>query len=225
MPHILERTLNPGVAPSRILLRHPPHQAADFSRDAATTRAFLDMGPFAGDEPVVPAEQRVRRDDRRDPTQHLPAQSKRQRGKLPAVVIGQAQATPTQLPPQHPILFDQVREYLPLLTVEPARNVQEQHAESRDVDHGQELTALLSFWRLRVGRPRRGTLRPGWRSATAFSTASGRNAMWRQASGRTGKPSERTTRRSTREKKLSIISQLPFSTVTRFAIMGKSDGS
>ena len=70
-----------------------------------------------------------------------PAQPVRPRAQLPPVVIGQAQAPPTQLPPQHPILFDQVRQYLPLLAVQPADNTQEQHAESRDVDHGQELTS------------------------------------------------------------------------------------
>ena len=76
-----------------------------------------------------------------------PAQPVRPRAQLPPVVIGQAQAPPTQLPPQHPILFDQVRQHLPLLAVQPARDGQEQHAESGDVDHGQELTALPSFWR------------------------------------------------------------------------------
>lgn len=60
----------------------------------------------------------------------------RARGKLPPVVIGEPQAPPTQLPPQHSILFDQVCQYLPLLAVQPTGDGQEQHAESRDVDHG-----------------------------------------------------------------------------------------
>jgi hypothetical protein len=84
----------------------------------------------------------------RDQAQNVRVDSSvRPRGKLPAVVIGQALVPRTQLPPQHPILFDQVRQYLPLLAVQPARDGQEQHAESRDVDHGQERTALPSFWR------------------------------------------------------------------------------
>jgi hypothetical protein len=83
----------------------------------------------------VPAEQRVRRDDRRDFAQHLPPEPVRPRGKLPPVVIGEPRSPSTQLPPRHAILFDQVRQYLPLLPVEPAGDRQKQHAESRDVNH------------------------------------------------------------------------------------------
>ena len=43
-----------------------------------------------------------------------------QRGKLPPIVIGEPQTPPTQLPPQHSILFDQVRQHLPLLAVQTA---------------------------------------------------------------------------------------------------------
>ena len=51
----------------------------------------------------------------RDRAQNVRVDSSvRPRGKLPAVVIGQALVPRTQLPPQHPILFDQVRQYLPL---------------------------------------------------------------------------------------------------------------
>ena len=55
----------------------------------------------------MPTKQRVRRDDRRDVAQHLPPQPVRPRGNLPPVLIGEPQSPSTQLPPQHPILFDQ----------------------------------------------------------------------------------------------------------------------
>ena len=89
----------------------------------------------------MPAEQRVRRDDRRDLAQRLPTQPVGSRGKFPPVVIGEPQAPPTQLPPQHPILLDQVRQHLPLPAVQPAGDSKEQHVERRDVDHGRELTS------------------------------------------------------------------------------------
>jgi hypothetical protein len=54
----------------------------------------------------VPAEQRVRRDDRRDLAQRVTAQPVGSRGKFPPVVIGESEAPPTDLPPQDPILLD-----------------------------------------------------------------------------------------------------------------------
>ena len=63
----------------------------------------------------------------------------RPRGEPPPVVIGQAQAPPTQLPAQEAILFDQIRERLPLPALQPAGQDQQQHLEGRDVDHEREL--------------------------------------------------------------------------------------
>ena len=96
---------------------------------------MLGVGPFAGDELPVPAEQRVRRDDRRDLAQRLTAQPVGSRGKFPPVVIGEPEAPPTQLPPQDPILLDQVRQHLALPPVQPAGDREQQHLEGRDVDH------------------------------------------------------------------------------------------
>ena len=60
---------------------------------------------------------------------------------MPPVVIGEPHASPTQLPSQHPILFDQVRQDLPLPAIQPAGDGEEQYLERRDVDHERELTA------------------------------------------------------------------------------------
>ena len=101
------------VAPPRILLGHPPDQFADFREDSATRRSLLGVSPFACDELPVPAEQRVRRDDRSDLAQHLPAQPVGSRRKFPPVVIGEPRSPSAQLPPQDPILVDQVRQSPP----------------------------------------------------------------------------------------------------------------
>jgi hypothetical protein len=91
----------------------------------------------------VPAEQRVRRDDRRKLAQRLTTQSIGPHGKLPSVVIGEPEAPPTQLLPQDPILFDQVRQHLSLTPVQPPGDREQQHLDGRDVDHVWELTARL----------------------------------------------------------------------------------
>jgi hypothetical protein len=102
---------------------------------------MLAVGPFPGDELPVPSEQRVRRDDRRDVTQGLAAQPVGSRGKPPPVVIGESEAPPTQLPPQDPILLDQVRQHFALPPVQPAGHREQQHLEGRGVDHVREPTS------------------------------------------------------------------------------------
>jgi hypothetical protein len=95
----------------------------------------------------VPAEQRVRGDDRRDLAQRLPTQPVGLRGESPPVVIGQPHAPPTQLPPQHPILFDEVRDNLPLATIQPGGEADEQELEGRDVNHERERTSQPQYRR------------------------------------------------------------------------------
>ena len=50
VPEILQRTLDPRVPSSRILLRHPPDQLANLGEDAAPACGLLGVGPFPGDE-------------------------------------------------------------------------------------------------------------------------------------------------------------------------------
>ena len=95
------------------------------------------------DELPMPAEQRVRRDDQlRKLAQRRTAQSIGPRGKFPSIVIGEPEAPPTHLLPQDPILFDQIRQHLPLPPVQSGGNSEQQHLEGRDVDRVRELTSL-----------------------------------------------------------------------------------
>jgi hypothetical protein len=68
MPNILEGALDSGVAPRRILLRHPDDEPADLRQDAATSRT-CSVRPFPRDELPMPAQNRLRRDDRGNLTQ------------------------------------------------------------------------------------------------------------------------------------------------------------
>src|SRR5215204_3648157 len=81
------------------------------------------------------------------------------RSNSPPVVIGEPEAPPAQLPPQDPILLDQVRQHFALPLVQPAGNREQQHLEGRDLDHVRELTSP-PISHSQPGRPRRGTLRP-----------------------------------------------------------------
>jgi hypothetical protein len=51
------------------------------------------------------------------------------------IVIAEPEAALTDLPPQDPILFDQICERFPLSVIEPTGNGQEQQPKDRHVDH------------------------------------------------------------------------------------------
>jgi hypothetical protein len=60
-------------------------------------------------------------------------------GESPPVVVRELQPSPTDLPSEKPILFDQIGEGLPVPAIEPAGDGQEQHPKDRHVDHGPEV--------------------------------------------------------------------------------------
>jgi len=139
VPEILEGTLNPRVAPLRILLGHAQHELTDFGKNTRTAGAAPRIRPLARHQLPVPSQQRVRRDDRRDLTQDLPTQPVRPSGESPTVIVCQSQAPPTDLPPEEAILFDQIGERLPLAVIEPSDDGQQQQPKDRHVDHERAL--------------------------------------------------------------------------------------
>lgn len=87
----------------------------------------------------MPAKQRVRRHDGRDPPQSSAAQPIRAHGESAPIVVGQLQASPLQLAPKHTILFEQITKDISLLMVQPPGEEYEQQLERGDVDHGRSL--------------------------------------------------------------------------------------
>ena len=75
VPDVLQRALNPCVAPRRILGRHSNDQGSEVCLQTTTARTRASVGPFASDQFTVPAENRVWRDDRRHPREQATAQS------------------------------------------------------------------------------------------------------------------------------------------------------
>jgi hypothetical protein len=107
----------------------------------------------------VPAEQRVGRHEGGDLAQRPTAHSEGAHREPSPVVIGQAQTPPAQLPPQEAILFEQVRECLPLSALEPAGQDHQQHVECSGVDHEPEVISRHECAPFTTGRPSRGTVR------------------------------------------------------------------
>jgi hypothetical protein len=83
MTQILQRTLNTGVAPARILGRHLHDQAPNFRKDAGASRPALGVRPFSNDQLPVPPKNGVgcdnRRDLRQNPTTKTRAEAARRR--------------------------------------------------------------------------------------------------------------------------------------------------
>jgi hypothetical protein len=60
------------------------------------------------------------------------------------IVISEPHASPTHLPPQHPILLDQVREHLPLPAIQPAGQMRSNMGSAETSIPSGELTSQLN---------------------------------------------------------------------------------
>jgi hypothetical protein len=135
VPQVLQRALEAGLAPVRILGRHSYDQAANLREHVGASRLAFRVGPLPGDELPVPAENCVRRDDRRNLRQKPPTERRAQSSQAPPVVVGEPDALVAQARLQNPVLFAQVLDGLMLLVLEPAdkkrdEQVQRNHPSS-----------------------------------------------------------------------------------------------
>jgi hypothetical protein len=83
----------------------------------------------------------VRCRDRGDLPQRRTAQSVRPRSQSSAIVVGETQSPGPKLALQAPVLFNQVRDGLPLPAVQPAGQHAQHHLQRRGIDHESELTS------------------------------------------------------------------------------------
>src|SRR5262252_7859045 len=86
MSEVLERTLNAGVAPRRIVLGHAHDESANRGQNTTTAGSLFRIRPLARHQLPVPAQQRVWRNDRRQVTQDCPAPRTLENPKLDARV-------------------------------------------------------------------------------------------------------------------------------------------
>ena len=92
----------------------------------------------------MPQQQGVRRGERGDLPQGRTADSGRSPRQPTAIVVRETQPTPTKLTPQEPVLFDQVRDCLPLPAVQPAGQHTEHDLQRREGDHELGLISRLA---------------------------------------------------------------------------------
>jgi len=91
MPHVFQRALDSGVAPGRVVFRHPHRQPPDLGKHAMPGRLSF-VGPLLRNELSMPAQQGIRCDDPRNLAERPAAQPERPNGEASSVVICQTQA-------------------------------------------------------------------------------------------------------------------------------------
>jgi hypothetical protein len=105
MPQILQRTLDAGVAPARILGRHPYDQAANLDKHAGPSTPTLRVCPFLGNERPVPTKNRIGRHHRRHLEQNLATETSAEDRQPPPFVVGEPHALVAELCLQDAVLF------------------------------------------------------------------------------------------------------------------------
>jgi len=132
MSQICQRSLNAPVAPSGVLFGHPHAQLLHFLGDtrSATRSSLRASVELLRDEAVIPAQERVGRDEGRH--RFEPCASKRvsQRGEAAVFGIGQAQPAPAVLGFEDAILFLEIGDDVLLVTLEPPGNHGDQDMEN-----------------------------------------------------------------------------------------------
>jgi hypothetical protein len=127
MAEILERTLNPRVAPRRILRRHANHQTLNLCPDTGSSRSASGVRPLARHQLAMPSENGVRRDDRGNPRERATAEAPADHGETAPFIIAQAQPSTVQLHLEHAILFAQKLNHVALLSIKPPEQRRKEH--------------------------------------------------------------------------------------------------
>jgi hypothetical protein len=127
MSEVLQGALDSTVAPGGILPRHPDGQLTDLTEHAGASHSPSLSGPLPRDELPMPAQERVRRDQRRHLTQDLAAETVAVHRESTPLGIGQRKASPGKLLFEDAVLFTQVRDDLKLVAIDPARQGDEQN--------------------------------------------------------------------------------------------------
>ena len=135
---IRERATDARVPPRWILDRHPHHEVGHLAwryRPASTSAGAAVVLP--GNQPPVPAENRVRRDDAGDLRQNPPAEFLASHRESTALGVGQAKWTWAKLLPEDPILLPEIIDHVFLVAVHPASG--REYEEAQSVGHSLRL--------------------------------------------------------------------------------------
>ena len=111
--------------------RHPHHEVGHLAwryRPASTSAGVAVVLP--GNQPPVPAENRVRRDDAGDLRQNPPAECLASHRESTALGVVQAKWTWAKVLPEDPILLPEIIDHVFLVAVHPASGREYEDAQS-----------------------------------------------------------------------------------------------
>ena len=144
-----KRTLDPRVAPLRILARHSHYEVSDLSeRHRAASPSSKTAVVLLGDQPPVPAKDRVRRDDAGHLHQCAPAKLLAAHRESTALVVCEPKRSRTKLLAEDAILLSEIVDQIFLVTIHPASN--SEHEELQHMRHCERLLGRDA--RRRIGR-------------------------------------------------------------------------
>ena len=127
-----QRTLDPRVAPLRILARHLHHKVSDVSaRHQAASPSSRTAVVLLGDQLPVPAENRVRSDDTGHLHQCAPAKSLAAHRKSTALGVCEPKRSGTTLLAEDAILLSEIVDQIVLVTIHPASNGKHEELQRR----------------------------------------------------------------------------------------------
>ena len=135
--HVSERTLNPRVAPCRILSGHANDEVGGLrfpSRPAGLSP--FRVVPLTSNELAVPGENRVGRDDSGDLLEDLSTEGLALYREPTAFIIGQPKSSATKLSLEDSVLLEQIVDDVLLVTVDPAGEGDQQELPWVERAHG-----------------------------------------------------------------------------------------
>jgi hypothetical protein len=122
MIEVSECSLDARVSPGWVLLGHLKDQAPNFFHDAWSPDRLARIGPFLSDEPAMPDNDRIGRDDGGDRCQSFLTQGLVFGSQSASLIIGKESPLSTgfELLLENSVLFDQVGNRPRLLEADPA---------------------------------------------------------------------------------------------------------
>jgi hypothetical protein len=135
MTQIPKRSLNPRIAPPRVLRRHAENELANLAMHARSAGPPSPPGPLLRDQLTMPAQDRVRCRQSRDVPQGSSADLVSEHSQPPTLIVGQSDAMAAQLRLENPILFAEEVDDTTLLSLDPTK---ERHEQKVEWEHASE---------------------------------------------------------------------------------------
>jgi len=105
----------------------------------------LTFIPLLGNQPLVPTQDRIRRHDRTDLAEHLPAQNLSLHCQAPAFIVGETNPLALEFCPEDPVLFLDVGDDILLVSVDPARKRHEKQLPCLKCFHEHDSTCRMAL--------------------------------------------------------------------------------